>query len=84
MPVIAAKRPAPQPPAPAVSPRVLRILLPILTLFTGAFGLYQLFIAGVALRVKAYPFALLYAAMGLAGLAVASALGRTFSRLRGR
>jgi hypothetical protein len=71
-------------PRTAVSPRLLRVLLPLLVLVTGVFGLYQLFVAGVALRVKSYPFALLYAVMGVAGLAVATALGRTFSRLRGR
>jgi hypothetical protein len=60
-----------------VSPRVLRVLLPLLVLVTTVFGLYQLFVAGIALRVHAYPFALLYAVMGVAGLAVASALWRT-------
>jgi hypothetical protein len=65
-----------------VSPRLLRVALPLLVLVTGAFGLYQLFVAGIALRTKAYPFALLYAVMGLAGLAVASALWRTGKRIR--
>ena len=60
-----------------MSPRLLRVLLPLLVLVTTAFGLYQLFVAGIALRVHAYPFALLYAVMGVAGLAVASALWRT-------
>ena len=59
-----------------MSPRLLRILVPVLVLVTGGFGLYQLFVAGVALRVKSYPFALLYAVMGFAGLAVATALAR--------
>ena len=67
---------------PAVSPRLLRLAVPLLVVVTAAFGLYQLFVAGIALRTKAYPFALLYAVMGLAGLAVASALWRTGKRLR--
>jgi uncharacterized membrane protein HdeD (DUF308 family) len=59
-----------------VSPRLLRILAPILVLLVGGFALYQLFLAGMHLRVKSYPFALFYAVMGIAGIAIATALRR--------
>ena len=59
-----------------MSPRLLRILAPILVLLTGGFALYQLFVAGMHLRVKSYPFAVFYAVMGIAGLAIATALRR--------
>ena len=67
-----------------MSPRLLRVVAPLLVLLTAGFGIYQLFVAGIALRVKAYPFAALYAAMGLAGFAIATAIGRTYRRLRER
>jgi hypothetical protein len=68
--------------SPAVSPRLLRVVAPFLVLLTGAFAVYQLFLAGVALKVRSYPFALFYAVMGVAGLAIATALRRTLKARR--
>ena len=65
-----------------MSPRLLRLAVPFLVVLTAGFGLYQLFVAGIALRMKAYPMALLYAVMGLAGVAVANALWRVGKRTR--
>jgi uncharacterized MnhB-related membrane protein len=65
-----------------VSPRLLRVLVPLLAVVSGLFGLYQLFVAGIALRVKSYPFAVLYAVMGVAGVAIANALWRVGRRVR--
>ena len=59
-----------------MSPRILRVLAPFLVLLTGGFALYQLFIAGMHLRVKSYPFAMFYGVMGIAGIAIATALRR--------
>ena len=61
---------------PAVSPRLVAVLAPILCLLTGAFALYQLWVAGIALRVRNWPFAAFYLLFGLAGLAVTTALWR--------
>jgi hypothetical protein len=63
--------------SPFVPPRLLRVLAPFLVLLTGGFGLWQLFIAGLHLRYRSYPFALFYAVMGIAGLAIATAVRRT-------
>ena len=65
-----------------MSPRLLRLAVPLLVVLTAGFGLYQLFVAGLALRMKAYPMALLYAVMGLAGVSVANALWRVGKRPR--
>ena len=58
------------------SPRLIRVLVPFLVLLTGGFGLWQLFLAGMHLRHASYPFALFYAVMGIAGIAIATALRR--------
>ena len=58
------------------SPRLLRLAVPFLVVLTAAFGLYQLFVAGIALRMKSYPSAALYGVMGVAGVAIANALWR--------
>jgi len=63
-----------------VSPRLLRVLTPFLVLLTGGFGLWQLFLAGMHLRFSSYPMALFYAVMGIAGIAIASALRRALRR----
>jgi hypothetical protein len=65
-----------------VSPRLLRIAFPLLVLLTGGFALYQLFLAGLSLRLHSWPFAIFYTVMGIAGLAIASALRRTSRRIR--
>jgi hypothetical protein len=65
-----------------MSPRLLRVLVPVLLLVTTCFALYQLFLAGVSLRVKSYPAAALYAGMGVAGLAIVSAMARSYKRGR--
>ena len=59
-----------------MSPRLLRALLPVLALVTGCFALYQLWVAGIALRRANYPFAAFYLLFGLGGLAVSTALWR--------
>lgn len=59
-----------------MSPRLLPILAPILCLLTGAFALYQLWVAGIALRIQNWGFAVFYLVFGLAGLAVTTALWR--------
>ena len=59
-----------------MSPRLLRALVPLLALLTGCFALYQLWVAGLALRLRNYPFAAFYLLFGLGGLAVCSALWR--------
>ena len=59
-----------------MSPRLLFALVPVLALVTGGFALYQLWVAGVALRMQNWPFAAFYTVFGLAGLAVCSALWR--------
>lgn len=56
--------------------RLLLILVPVLVLVTGAFALYQLWVAGIALRTQNWPFAAFYLVFGLAGLAVSSGLWR--------
>jgi len=68
--------PPPRPRVSPVSPRLLRVALPLLAALTTAFGLYQLFLAGISLRVHSLAFALLYAVMGIGGLALSSALWR--------
>ncbi|MDF1502529.1 hypothetical protein [Roseisolibacter sp. H3M3-2] len=65
-----------------MSPRLLSILAPILCLLTGAFALYQLWVAGIALRVQNWAFAAFYLVFGLAGLAVTTALWRLRRGLR--
>lgn len=65
-----------------MSPRILRVLLPVLALVVALFGLYQLFVAGLSVRLRNYPMAMLYAAMGFAGLAISSAMWRTAKRFR--
>jgi hypothetical protein len=73
------KAPSPAiPPSRPVSPRLLRVVLPLLAVVTTAFGLYQLFLAGLALRVHSYPYSLLYAGMGIGGLAISSSLWRAW------
>jgi len=62
--------------------RLPRAAIPLLVVVTAAFGLYQLFVAGLALRMRAYPMALLYAVMGLGGLSIASALWGMRKRTR--
>jgi hypothetical protein len=59
-----------------MSPRLLRALVPVLSLLTGCFALYQLWVAGLALRLRNYPFAAFYLLFGLGGLAVCTALWR--------
>jgi hypothetical protein len=59
-----------------MSPRVLRALMPLLALLTGLFALYQLWVAGIALRLRNYPFTAFYLLFGLGGLAVSTALWR--------
>jgi hypothetical protein len=62
----------------------LRVLAPIVALLTGAFALYQLWVAGVALRLERWGFAVFYLVFGLAGLAVTTALWRLRRGLPGR
>ena len=59
-----------------MSPRLLLALVPVLVLLTGGFALYQLWVAGVALRLQNWPFAAFYTVFGVAGLAVSSGLWR--------
>ena len=59
-----------------MSLRTFRILVPILALVTGAFGLYQLWMAGVLARADNWGFAAFYGLFGLGGLAVTQALWR--------
>ncbi|GLC25684.1 hypothetical protein [Roseisolibacter agri] len=56
--------------------RLLLALVPVLVLITGGFALYQLWVAGVALRMQNWPFAAFYTVFGLAGLAVSNGLWR--------
>lgn len=62
------------PAAPTVSPSQTRALLLLLAVLTVCFALYQLFMFGIALRVHNWPLAAMYLVMGIAGLAIASAL----------
>jgi hypothetical protein len=62
--------------------RLFVALVPILVLVTGAFALYQLWVAGVALRMQNWPFAAFYVVFGLAGLAVSNGLWRLRKGLR--
>ena len=62
------------PAAPIVSPSQTRALLLPLAFLTVCFALYQLFMFGIALRVHDWPLAGMYLVMGIAGLAIASAL----------
>ena len=66
--------------SPPVSSRLLRVALPLLAALTTAFGLYQLFLAGLSLRVHSFAFALLYTVMGIGGLALSSSLWRARKR----
>jgi hypothetical protein len=63
-----------------VSPRLLRVLVPLLVLLTAGFALFQLFLFGIALRVRDWPMAGMYLVMGIAGVAIASSLWRTARR----
>ncbi|MGZ8376504.1 MAG: hypothetical protein ACXWZS_06600 [Gemmatirosa sp.] len=56
--------------------RIFLTLVPVLALVTGAFALYQLWAAGIAMRMQNWPFAAFYVLFGLAGLAVSTALWR--------
>lgn len=56
--------------------RVFLALVPVLVLVTGCFALFQLWAAGVAMRMQNWPFAAFYVVFGLAGLAVSSGLWR--------
>lgn len=59
-----------------MNPRLLFALVPVLVLLTGGFALYQLWVAGLALRMQNWPFAAFYLVFGLAGLAVTTGLWR--------
>jgi len=64
---------------PAVDQRSLvRLVTPVLAVISGAFALWQLFLAGLSVRLGSYAFGAFYAVMGIAGLAVATSLWRVW------
>ena len=65
-----------------MSPRQTRALLLTLSVLTVCFALYQLFLFGIALRMRNWPIAAMYFVMGVAGFAIASALRRSSAARR--
>ena len=60
---------------------VLRYLVPLAAVLTGAFGLYYLFLGGMVARRGNLPFALFYILFGVGGLSLATALWRARHQL---
>jgi hypothetical protein len=57
-------------------------LTPLLVAFAFGFGLYQLYLALRFLRAGSYPFAAIWALMGVGGIALGIALWRTRKKFR--
>ena len=62
--------------------RLLLVLMPFLAAFTACFGLFYLWGAVLGARQGNVPYAVLSAVMGIAGLALAATLWRTWRRVR--
>jgi hypothetical protein len=67
---------------PLVLARLLLVLMPFLAAFTACFGLFYLWGAVLGARQGNVPYAALSAVMGIAGLALAATLWRTWRRVR--
>jgi hypothetical protein len=65
-----------------VNPRLLLVVVPLLVVITGVFAGQQLSFALVYARRGDWPFAAFYTLFGVAGIAMAVALGRMWLQRR--